>query len=53
MSEQEEMDEYKTKLLYNHETEIALLRQAIGFLKNDIERIERSIERIENKSWFK
>ena len=40
---------YEIRLLYSYQTEIALLKQSIGFLRNDIERLEKYIDSIKYK----
>ena len=40
---------YERRLLYSYGTEIALLKQSIGFLRNDIARIEKLVDSIKYK----
>lgn len=53
MKEQNYEQERYDEILRSHEIKIAVLEQALQFLKNDISRLERSIEKLENKNWTK
>jgi len=51
-NEEESFEIYKTKHLFKHQTDISILRIEIGYLKNHIERLEKSFEKFEDRGWI-